>query len=289
MTAPIARNHHYVPRFLLRKWAVDGKLHGYHWDRYKQEVRAKRRGVASFCKKLDLLSLQSAGLRADTLERDFFGYVDDRAAKVSVVLLDSGPEGLDSELRSDFARFLLSLDARRPSNVLKLRVDAVATFESDLNNDPEILEEFETEGISERPSTFLHEATGVPIEDRALLLIQKLVDNQAVGKLLINAHWRTYHLRPDDGTFVLSDRPLIRIHGYNHPKAVWALPISPRCVFVAANSYEIIESCDRRTSRQIRKLTNRSSVEQIDRYVFMNSDTNLPLVRRHLPRVSGGK
>lgn len=289
MTVPVARKHHYVPRFLLRKWAVNGKLHGYHWDRYKQEVRVSRRGVASFCKKLDLLSLQAAGLRPDALEQDFFGYVDDRAAKVLVVLLDSGPESLDSELRSDFARFLLSLDARRPSNVLKLRVDAVAAIESELNNDPEILDAFKTEGISERPSTFLDEATGVRIEDRALLLIQKLVDNQTVGKRLINGHWRTYQLGPDDGTLVFSDRPLIRINGYDHPKGVWALPISPRCVFVAANSYQVIDGFDRRTPRQIRKHTNRSSIEQADRYVFMKNETNLPLVRRHLPRVSGSK
>jgi hypothetical protein len=65
-----------------------------------------------------------------------------------------------------------------------------------------------------------------PFEDRALLLIQGLVDNPTVGRHVINAHWREYRLGADDGSFLLGDRPLIRIAGYSDPKCIWSLPLS---------------------------------------------------------------
>ena len=278
------RIHHYVPRFLLRPWTVDGQLHGYYWDKFKQCVRVRRLGVSAFCHQLDLLSLETSLVPSDALENQFFGRIDDLGAKAVAKLIDDGPTGLSAEERCDFGRLILSLDARRPVGVATIKEDGAQCFESELGNDPEIREAFERECIDEKPAEYVFSVSRVSLADRALLLIQQLVDNPKVGKVFINAHWRVFQLGRGDGSFLLSDRPLIRTEGYDRPKTVWALPLSPRTLFVASNSPSVIKSFESRTPLQLRKRVNESSLNQVDRYVFMTDEANLPLVTKHLKK-----
>ena len=48
----------------------------------------------------------------------------------------------------------------------------------------------------------------------AAMEAKHLVDNPKVGDRLINSHWRLVRLGPCEGTLVLSDRPLVRLFGY---------------------------------------------------------------------------
>lgn len=282
MTSGSARRHHYVPRFLLRPWTTDGYLHGYYWDGFKQDVHVRKLGVSAFCHELDLFSLETSDVPFDALESEFFGHVDDLGAKAAAKLVKNGPTGLAADERSDFGRLLLSLEARRPVNVAAIKEKGARHFESELNHDPEILGAFKREGINKKPSEFWRDIGHNSLADRALLMIQKLVDNPKVGKVLINGHWRVYHLGTGDGSLVLSDRPLIRTEGYDQPKTVWALPLSPKALFVASNSLSVVQNFDRQTRFQLRKRMNESSLNQVDRYVFMIDKSNLPLVSKRL-------
>lgn len=217
----MARNesveHHFVPRFLLRPWAVEGLLRGYWWDERRGILMCKRKGPRAFCFRLDLLTLHAHRLGRDVLERLFFGDIDTKGAAARNRLLDVGPIGLTGEERCDFARLLLSLEARRPSNVSKLRDYGRQHLAEALDNDPEVLELFSDEGIVTNPSSFFEQESGISLADRALVVIQRLVDNERVGGKLINAHWHVVHLSLRDGSFVLADRPLIRVRDYDHP------------------------------------------------------------------------
>ena len=52
--ATMAR-HHYVPQFLLRGWATNGKLYAYHWnDGAKRVIENDKASVASACQIRDL-------------------------------------------------------------------------------------------------------------------------------------------------------------------------------------------------------------------------------------------
>ena len=57
--------HHYVPRFLLREWAVnDDKqrvLRGHYYDRYARSVRVKSKGENFFCNRPDLFTIRGLG------------------------------------------------------------------------------------------------------------------------------------------------------------------------------------------------------------------------------------
>jgi len=75
-TLNASRDHHFVPKLLLRPWLVDAAdgqraLLGYWWDSRTQKLAVKRKGLEAFCFQLDLLTLASHHLGRDALERVF--------------------------------------------------------------------------------------------------------------------------------------------------------------------------------------------------------------------------
>ena len=101
-----------------------------------------------------------------------------------------------------------------------------------------------------------------------------------IGGRLINSHWRIVHLGPGDGSLVLSDRPLVRLFGYEHPKASWFLPLGPRAVFCAVNCPK---DFDRLTPRKLARSLNVDSVRQVQKYAFCVDGGHNRLLERHLP------
>lgn len=122
--------------------------------------------------------------------------------------------------------------------------------------------------MDESPSSYFRRRAGVAFEDRALAIVQKLVDDPNVGGRVLNAHWHVKTLGEHDGTLVLSDRPLIRVRGVEHPGALWVLPLTPKAAFVAANHTENIRRIIDVPSARFAKELNASSVQQAERFVF---------------------
>ena len=268
-----SRNQHFVPRFLLRPWIIEvapgqRKLVGYYRDPRTKKIRQKIRGVSGFCTQLDLLTLSGHRLGRDAVERIFFGHIDTSGAGARDILVQDGVSELTVEQRRDFARLLLSLDMRRPVVVAKLRTEVRQHLASELDDDPEIRAALDSQGIEEAPSHYVESQLRWSLEDRALAIIQKLVDNPAVGGWLINAQWYVRALEARDANLILSDRPLIRILGIQHPNSTWVLPLSPRHAFIASNNAAIVHKLRDLPSRKFVRAVNTSGALQAERYVF---------------------
>ncbi|QNT68360.1 hypothetical protein HQ394_02050 [Defluviicoccus vanus] len=228
------------------------------------------------------LCLKAHNLGRDAIERLFFGEVDTKGAAIRDILVERGAEGLTGDQRCDFARLLLSLDARRPCNINKLRTDIAGSFETDLDADSEIRAAMAERGIDDIPSNYVKNQLGWSLEDRALTIIQRLVDNPHVGGRLINANWAVKRLAPRDGSLVLSDRPLIRIYGYDSPGATWVLPLTPHTAFIAANHEENLRRLLRLTGQRFAKAINVSSAKQADKFVFSIEESHERWIRNYL-------
>jgi hypothetical protein len=278
------KHHHFVPKLLLRPWLVENNLHGYWWNARYRELCCKRRGLDAFCNQFELLALRTMGRARYDLEKVFFGEVDDRGAKARDMLLNAGPHYLTLDQRCDFVRLLLSLEARRPYVVNELIRGRGGQFlRSSLDSDSEVIEWCKRHGITSKPSEY-YETLGMSLEDRALLLIQSAVENPRVGAFLLNAQWHVARLGSFEGSFVLSDRPLIRLQGFDKPGAVWALPLTPRAVFVAANHIENLSRIKRLSGSRLAKEVNRSSAQQVDRFVFSVDDSDKRWIARRLQK-----
>lgn len=242
-------------------------LSGYWWDPHSKTLRCKIRGLDSFCFQLDLLTLSKHPLGRDAIETIFFSHIDTKGAQARDILVNSGPSALSTDERRDFARLLLSLEARRPVHIERLRTTTAANFRACLNSDPELLRECDKQRDM-TPSDFLETTLGYNIEDSALTIVQHLVDNPKVGFHLINAHWHVRKLEKTSLTLIISDRPLIRIHGYNRPGATWLLPLSPDTAFIACNDKSNLTRLMRLSDERFAKELNKSSIGQTERFVF---------------------
>jgi len=267
-----ARNHHFVPKLLLRPWLKQDstrQLHlcGYYWDERRKGLSCKQRGLNSFCCQIDLLALKSRQLERDAIERIFFGEVDTKGAIARDALLQYGPKAITNEQRADFVRLLISLEARRPPLVERIKRDFKQVVEA-LNSAPEIVEAFAREGINETPSDYYERTSGIATEDRALALVEKLTDSPKVHAQIIRSHWGLIQLGSSDGSFVLADRPLIRVHAYDSPGAVWILPLTPKSAFIAVNHQENLSRILLLSKFQICRNINVSSAMQAERFVF---------------------
>jgi hypothetical protein len=282
-----ARDHHFVPKLLLRPWLVQSQngqreLHGYWWDGRSQKLTIKRKGLDAFCVQLDLLTLKNHHLGRDAIERVFFSDVDTKGAIARDILLEQGPNSLTDVQRCDFARLLLSLDARRPENVKRLRTQGASDLVASLDASPEVRAALADHGIAEDPSAYAEVELGWDFEDRALAVIQGLVNNPKVGGRLINAYWAVRRLGRHDGSLVLADRPLIRIHGYESPGATWVLPLTPHAVFIACahqdNCKRLMDLSDSRFVKE----ANKSSAAQADRFVFCTDTSHGTWLEKYL-------
>ena len=97
MTQQESHKHHYVPRFLLRPWAVDGVLSGYWWNARRSQLDCNQKGTKAFCFEIDHLTLKAHKDGGDAIEREFFGDVDSKGAAARDLLLDKGPDSLDND------------------------------------------------------------------------------------------------------------------------------------------------------------------------------------------------
>jgi hypothetical protein len=265
--------HHYVPEFILSPWAREWqpdqvKLRGYYWDKYTASIRHRDNGVGAFCYRIELLSFKGHARSRAALETRFFQAIDQKGSEAIDAMLVGGPNALSEDQRCDFARLLLSLEARRPPVVSRLRKEGAEYLRKGLDQDPEIVEAFAVRGVTASPSSYAAGHLGWSFEDRALLQIQKLVDNPKVGGRLINAGWSLKRLRREHGSLVLSDRPLIRTHGLDHDAATWVLPLGPKVAFIAANHTENLRRLRKVSPLTFIDQTNISSIGQAERYVF---------------------
>jgi hypothetical protein len=144
-----------------------GTATGLLWDDRRSELARKRKGTRGFCWQLDLLTLRAHSLGRDALEKVFFGDIDTKGAEARDRLLAGGPWNLNADQRCDFARLLLSLDARRLATVSKLRAMGPRHIAEFLDNDPEIIAAMKDKGVAGAPSSYI-EQLGIHLEDRAL-------------------------------------------------------------------------------------------------------------------------
>lgn len=271
---PQKRDHHYVPEMLLKPWLVVGHkgnnvLLAYSWNERSKSVHCKDNlGTNGYCYRKDLLALAQHPDGRDFLEAKFFEHVDNEGARVLAHILRNGLQGLTDKQRNDFAYLLLSLEARRPQVLERLRGEGVESLRQKLDDDEEITELLKREGINSTPSEY-YEKHVSKLADRALLAVLPFLTKESIGlQSLANCHWLVRKITPGSPRLVLSDRPLIRIGSATDPDRIWCLPLSPTVLFFASPNKRSINTILRKSDKQVVLSTNVESVRQRDRYVF---------------------
>lgn len=272
MTA--ARNHHYVPVFLLRRWAYRGShgqelVDGFWWDAKLGRMVGKRLGPKGFCYSRDLFTYTENGQPISDVEVKFFGSLDSRGANALSTLLRLGSRGLSDEIKRDITEVLLSLEARRPDVVAALRTVGAAFLREQLNSSMDILEAIRSAGLNRSPADLYERVSGVGMPDAAMLLVQHLSKSQRVGDTLMRSSWGTKCLGSGDGYFLLTDRPFVAYSGFRDPEAFWLCPMSPTSCLFIARTKQVFTALDDVAPREFRRRANRDLTYKVAKYAFL--------------------
>lgn len=273
-----SKKHHYIPRFILKKWKVNGFINGYYWNKHNNEISINRSGPGGFGFENFLLSIDSVNFPSDIIETHYFKTIDNNAAKIINKLLDFGPKVLTDSEKIDFAKLILSFGPRYPENVKFIRALGPSVFENEFS-DEESIEVFRNAGVVEKPSEWLKNTLGINFENQSMLAIPDVINSSSFRPDIENWNWQVYQLGELDNFFVMGDRPLLRMRKTNFP--IWALPLTPRhLLMIMPPNITIGKSL----KQKLRESVNRQSVSQAKKYVFMIDDSNINLLKKHLPR-----
>lgn len=246
-----------------------------------EAVRYWTPSTSQVCCAEGLFRAASPGL-GDRVESVFFDELDRLAAAACRRLISIGPAKMSAKERSDFVRLLLSLEARRPEIVGRLRGEGAEHYRANLNT-PELQERITRHGIVGSPADYFETVTGASLGDNAMLIVQRLSDTKRVGQKIMDAKWAIRRIADGAGRLVLSDRPLIRGGSFDSPRAHWALPINPQHAFIACADPRDLATLMARSDAQFARAMNVSSAMQADRYVFSLGETNTRWLENWLP------
>src|SRR5664280_996403 len=111
--------HHFVPQFLLHKWAHKGQLVSYTRIKATGAVKAGSTSVVKACQVKDLNAFFGISKeKREAPERDFWTpHIDSPAANAHQTILKYGVQALSSEQQEAWAAFLISFGVRTPETL----------------------------------------------------------------------------------------------------------------------------------------------------------------------------
>lgn len=276
------RDHHYIPQFVLREWAVDaGKLWRYSKP-VPNKLAAKRvsTGAIGFESFLYEVPGETPD-KAQQVETRFMSSVDQSAARAHQILLGNKDWSWTSVTRSGWSRFILSLWMRTPASVQAYKaaiaslwgttVPEIAAKYAELRK-PEDPERFEDHMIARDPRI---------VEKVAMYLLQKSIDHAKVGERINNMKWTTLTLADASIDFLISDSPVISTNGLAGKDALIVMPVSPRRAFIAFNHDSTFETLQRMRELDFVKHSNKLVVQRARHFVGAARDDQRKFVAKH--------
>jgi hypothetical protein len=280
MNRPV--KHHFNPAFSLQPWTgSDGLLCEMRRINGRVSARRKHPNATGFEKNL----YRTEGLPADQeqhLEVNFMTPLDTAAnlAFERIMRGDSAP--WDSEQRSAWTRYILSLMFRNPAavrvisdHIAEMWDVGIKTLEANYAErrrptDPPTFEEY---FALTNPAAAQIGATN---------MIAEIIDNQRVGPTIFDMHWSRIDLSRSNVTLLNSDRPIDQPIGLGDPRAYIAFPISPRTLFLASNDSTLAGRIAHGDHTKAVKLMNKTVVSQAREFVWGVDDSQLPFVQKHM-------
>ena len=263
------QKHHYIPIFYLKQWTgADRRLCEY--SRPYDVVKPRRCFPSQTGFEYGLYTLSTyPDTVADIVERKLLQATDDWASRALRLLLNNNIGSLDANLRSGWARFVISLMRRTPEAVKDL-ADKLRTSLSEI----EELRALPGDPNKEEREQMLQGF----VEQRQALLLQDLLNSELVGGRLINMRWSVVRFERCKHPLLTSDRPFVMTNGIGHADSHIAVPISPNQCFVASANMEVERQLRAIPGDRFMLILNDKMVRQSRKFVYGIDDKQLRFV-----------
>jgi hypothetical protein len=276
--------HHYIPVFYSKEWAgPDGRLCEY--SRPYDVVKPKRvhPGGTGYVRGLYTVPRNDPRV-AEYIEREFFKVTDDSASLVLAQLRSGQPIEWNSDNRSAWTRFILSLMLRNPEYVGRMAAEVADFFDP---TSTELNDRYQQIKRPEDPETYEEyiALTGHPAGRASAVAMQTIIDSPRMGGHLNQMRWSTITFKNPEHTLLTSDRPIIMTNGLVKPRDHLAIPIGPLAVFVATNTKESDDIIKNMNPRELMQQINERVTSQARQFVYGTDDSQLRFVENRLGKM----
>jgi Protein of unknown function (DUF4238) len=263
--------HHYIPEFYLKSWADDNG----------QICRFNRPYKSVVCRKVYtsevgfVHSLYSVpGVKpelAQKIETDWFRLVDQKGSDALQKLFTSPNAGWDSESRTAWTRFMMSIAHRTPDNLEAFKESIGAIWAQEVPNIQARYEKLKKPDDPDRYEDYARSKDPLVVEKSAIRAIQGAINNPKTGQFINNMHWRVIDLSCSRFSLLTSDSPLVISNGLQKLDGHLAMPLSPTKLFIATYRPEFMREFEQLSAQQLARKMNELVVGRAKRFVVDNS------------------
>jgi hypothetical protein len=283
MNAQTPVDHHFVPIFYLKAWAVDGRVERY--SRPRDIVVAKSNSPKRTGSEAHLYTLRGvAPERQAAIETQFFQPVDDKAAVAHRILLAGGLKALTLLQRIEWARFMMSMQYRSPWSLGELARLCDKIMRENMGGGEAGFDEMRKPGDPETMYEWFLKYRPETIANFHKITLPSVIDSENMGKYLVNMIWSTVDLSGSKFSLLTGDRPLVHSHGWKHPDTTLAFPLSPTMVLFANNRHERTQDILSTPAVRLVKQVNEHIVRCAVDFVVGRDKSHLAFVEKRLRR-----
>ncbi|MCY4419784.1 MAG: DUF4238 domain-containing protein [Gammaproteobacteria bacterium] len=259
--------HHYLPEFLLKRWAettADKKVEVFQLD--IPRIPSKRRRPKHTGFEQDLYALthdQVAGLEKQHVETNILKHVDNEAAKVLNKILIGGLGSLTKTDNTHWIIFLMSLRVRRPEFINYLKYGEPDEFKATLIESPE--KYIAKSGDSDPHALAEHAEKENPgiTDNFGMVYFGHMITEPDIAMKIGRMTWSLYHFKKLKNHLLLSDDPLILTEkSIDHPDLIIMLPLSPDKVFIATKAHHATRWLSQHRAKDVLTYINEWSLLQ---------------------------
>jgi hypothetical protein len=194
-------------------------------------------------------------------------------------MLTDGIEALNEQHWLDWARFLVCQMVRTPKMVAHVRHRGREIL---MREDEPVAADVLDPGEPQVPlSQWLEEHKPGLFDDLGIDTLPYIVDSSLLNGIFLSAKWATREIKHAKFDFLVSDTPLV-YEGKMKSNFLFALPISPRKLFLAYSDEQTGNNVKRTKADAVAITFNRSQADQADSYVFSTNDKQQAVVARYL-------
>ncbi|WP_244746193.1 DUF4238 domain-containing protein [Paraburkholderia terricola] len=281
------RRHHFVPDFLLKQWTgSDKKLAYFTWlpNGTLHTDRCSSRGVG-FEEHL-YSQANPSGTKDVSLERELFtALIDTPSAPVHVKLLNGKLGDLTSPEREAWSRFLVAQLVRVPSMIQYLCDVGSQMMLADIK-DIEPPDEIKKQLGHLTLQQYLETDGAWLLGNASKRALEDIIKSAQLNRVFLDAHWAVHTVTGCNLDLVIGDRPLL-LEGRMTNTFLFALPLSPKSIFLAANDAESIKNIAADRLRDVVCAFNKESAVVADKYVYATDGQQRRMVERYLRKPSG--
>ncbi len=216
------------------------------------------------------------------IETKFFRAVDNNAAPVLESMLHEGPGALDEDKRRSWTLFLMSMLMRSPHSLDEIGSVINDFFRANLEKSHQ--SDYATSRQPDDPVS-IYDFTMKRTPDLAQAYkaaLPDMIDNDVIGKQIINMRWAMWALSAAPYTLLTGDRPCMTSRGIADSGCMLSLPVSPTHLFVAAHDIELLRRLAAQPARDTVRNSNDCTVKLAVQNVYGCTAGQLTFIEKRL-------